>query len=315
MPSSCEVPSDNTLAALHAIAQRHGTDKFFHGGSLLYPYLLSALRFAGPFHLLEIGVHKEASLRMWHDWLPCATVYGAGKNHDASSGNFTVWTVDQHRPEEVRQLARQRSWTVVVDDGSHKPSDQLRTFMEFFPRLMPGGVYIIEDIETSYWARGYGRGFLYDWTMEDESEETDVGLRFHLAQERALNKRYQCYEPPPVFSAQVDRSLGMISFMRNAVAAVKAPPEYGSPPWSHYKTLHGKQNCRERRWRQQRELPSVEAVLSETQHERRRRAKVSKEPAGPRDGSGGAFMSAEHEHDVQHQQEPQPEPRASLRTV
>lgn len=282
------VASGNDLTALHHIAESHGTDKSIHGSALLYPYLLSALRFAGPFNLLEIGVFREESLRMWRDWLPCARVFGAGKNHAKPSGNFTVWTVDQHVDAQVRQLADRMTWTVVVDDGSHKPTDQLRSFMRFFPLLKPGGVYIIEDIETSYWARGYGRGFLYDWTMEDESEETDVVLRFQRAQELVLNKRYMCREPTPVFSPTVDSMIGAIFLMRNVIGVVKTPEELTSPPWEHYKKLHGKQNCRERRWQPAKfQFRSVEAVLNDTRAERRARAFAEKEPAGPRDLRGG----------------------------
>ena len=66
------------------------------------------------------------------------------------------------------RLGLLRNWSVVVDDGSHKPSDQLHTFLEIFPRVEPRGVHNIEDIETSFYARGYGRGYLYNWNMADE---------------------------------------------------------------------------------------------------------------------------------------------------
>lgn len=40
---------------------------------------------------------------------------------------------------------------VIIDDGSHHPHHQLRSFLYLFPHLPPGGIYVIEDVETSYW--------------------------------------------------------------------------------------------------------------------------------------------------------------------
>ena len=49
----------------------------------------------------------------------------------------------------------------MIDDGGHHVRDQLATFAAMFERgLSPGGIYAIEDIETSYWEDGtplYGR--------------------------------------------------------------------------------------------------------------------------------------------------------------
>ena len=40
---------------------------------------------------------------------------------------------------------------IIVDDGSHVPWHQLLTFEIMFETwLKPGGLYIIEDVETSY---------------------------------------------------------------------------------------------------------------------------------------------------------------------
>jgi len=49
---------------------------------------------------------------------------------------------------------------VVIDDASHFWGHQIATFATLFPKLAPGGLYIIEDIHTSFgpkrqrWARG-----------------------------------------------------------------------------------------------------------------------------------------------------------------
>ena len=42
---------------------------------------------------------------------------------------------------------------IIVDDGSHNPKDQMILFLHLFPSpyFATNGVYVIEDVETSYW--------------------------------------------------------------------------------------------------------------------------------------------------------------------
>ena len=35
---------------------------------------------------------------------------------------------------------------VILDDGSHIPEHQILTFNTLFPSVVPGGIYIIEDV-------------------------------------------------------------------------------------------------------------------------------------------------------------------------
>ena len=42
---------------------------------------------------------------------------------------------------------------VIIDDGSHDPEDMMLGFDIMFPLLKEGGLYILEDVETSYWNR------------------------------------------------------------------------------------------------------------------------------------------------------------------
>lgn len=40
---------------------------------------------------------------------------------------------------------------IIIDDGSHLNSHVLTTFNHLFPKLKKGGIYVIEDTQTSYW--------------------------------------------------------------------------------------------------------------------------------------------------------------------
>ena len=40
---------------------------------------------------------------------------------------------------------------IIIDDGSHLNEHIIESFKILFPKLKDGGVYAIEDIQTSYW--------------------------------------------------------------------------------------------------------------------------------------------------------------------
>jgi hypothetical protein len=41
-------------------------------------------------------------------------------------------------------------YDVIVDDGGHNPTMQLQTLAGLWPALKSGGVYIVEDVQTTY---------------------------------------------------------------------------------------------------------------------------------------------------------------------
>jgi len=44
---------------------------------------------------------------------------------------------------------------LIIDDGSHLNEHVITTFELLFPKLKNGGIYVIEDTQTSYW-ESYG---------------------------------------------------------------------------------------------------------------------------------------------------------------
>ena len=52
------------------------------------------------------------------------------------------------------------------DDGSHVPSHQKTSFEELWPSVAEGGMYVIEDIETSWWKNTRG---IYGYPFKDET--------------------------------------------------------------------------------------------------------------------------------------------------
>jgi hypothetical protein len=52
---------------------------------------------------------------------------------------------------------------VIVDDGGHSMHQQITSFTYLLPKVRPGGVYVIEDLLTSYYST-FGGGYLRNST-------------------------------------------------------------------------------------------------------------------------------------------------------
>ena len=42
------------------------------------------------------------------------------------------------------------NFDIIIDDGSHQPADIILTFLKLFPRLLEGGIYLIENTHVCY---------------------------------------------------------------------------------------------------------------------------------------------------------------------
>lgn len=150
----------------YELGMKHGTDKVTHHGyQFFYPRYLEPLR-DRTFKMLEIGYGTGASARMWEEYFPKAEVFVMDISDGGKSGRHDVLQGDQGNIADLRRVAETvGSARLVVDDGSHHPFHQFETFNFFFRNLVePGGIYIIEDVECSYWnpeatTYGYRIGF------------------------------------------------------------------------------------------------------------------------------------------------------------
>lgn len=138
---------------LHQLGMKHGTDKAtFHGYCDFYEDQLPGRDFDG--RLLEIGIMDGASLMMWRDYYPAAKIVGVDNDKRRGTRKFagvrTAW-LDMTESDEVELLTeRLGPFDVIIDDGSHMTADQQKTFSLLWPNVSPGGLYVIEDLHTSY---------------------------------------------------------------------------------------------------------------------------------------------------------------------
>ncbi|NJL73835.1 MAG: class I SAM-dependent methyltransferase [Saprospiraceae bacterium] len=120
-------------------------------------------RFRGqPITIMEIGVAQGGSLRMWkHYFGDQAKIYGVDLNPNCKQfeeENVQIIIGSQSDRNFLRQLKKEvPKLDILIDDGGHTMIQQIVTFEELFDHVKEDGVYLCEDLHTSYELR-FGGG-------------------------------------------------------------------------------------------------------------------------------------------------------------
>lgn len=137
---------------LDELGVKYDTDKSSTGHNYLSTYE-SWLQGLQVKELLEIGIFKGGSLRMWAEYYPDAKIWGIDNDKGwlINEGNIHSELINQGDEGELKVFweLNQLDPDLVIDDGSHKWVDQMVSFFTIFPKLKSGAVYILEDLHSS----------------------------------------------------------------------------------------------------------------------------------------------------------------------
>jgi hypothetical protein len=167
--------------------------------------------------VIEFGVQHGGSMQMWREYFgPGAQIVGVDIDARCSSGqeeSIEIVIGDQADRNFLASL-RQRypRVDVVIDDGGHTMEQQLATFQELYLHLQPQGVYICEDLHTSYFP-SFGGGF----------RRPDTFIEFAKGLVDWLNGWY-CTEPGQELNA-FPRSTHGMHFYDSMLVLEKRPME------------------------------------------------------------------------------------------
>lgn len=207
--------------------------------------------FDDPIALLELGVQRGGSMRMWLDLLPNAQIAGLDLNEvevDDDSGRLHIFQGFQQDPEVLDRIALEvapHGFDVIVDDASHIGTYTSESFWHLFPNhLKPGGVYVIDDWSCGYlddWADGHAykgsREALGDFGpagVQKAASELDrieklrrvirrnarpVAARFSPATRERLEKVYMRFEGATMKTRHRSHDYGMVGFVKQLVDA------------------------------------------------------------------------------------------------
>jgi hypothetical protein len=113
--------------------------------------------------IVEFGISHGGSLQMWKQYFGSkAKIYGVDINPHCKKleeEQVEIFIGDQEDREFLKSLAAKvQRIDILIDDGGHTMEQQINTYEELFPFIDKNGVYLCEDIHTSYWP-AYGGGY------------------------------------------------------------------------------------------------------------------------------------------------------------
>lgn len=171
--------------------------------------------------LLELGIGGfddsqggGASLRMWEKYFPSGRINGVDiydkRAHDTP--RIRTYVGDQSDESFLRELVAEIGTPdIIIDDGSHLNNHVLRSFEILFPLLAENGIYVVEDVHTSYWPDFGGS------STELNSPKTSMGMLKALSD--GLNHREfkrEDYQP-----SYCDEHIVALHFYHNLVFCQK----------------------------------------------------------------------------------------------
>lgn len=168
-----------TLEQLYALHRGKVSDKW---SSYLgeYDRTFSSLR-NNPVRLLEVGVQNGGSLEIWSKYFinaqniigcdinpKCAELEYADKRISVIVGDINSDSTEK----EIKN--KSTTFDIIIDDGSHRSSDIVKTFARYYPYLTNGGIYIAEDLHCSYWQKWDGGLFAPHSSMAFFKQISDI---------------------------------------------------------------------------------------------------------------------------------------------
>lgn len=214
-------PSD-LKESLLSLALKHSTDKQgAHNYADRYEAHFGSLR-NKHLRLLEIGIGGYddpraggQSLRMWKDFFPNALIIGIDYYEKKYLMEDRIITCEgsQDDPAFLRSVHNKYGpFDIIIDDGSHMNKHILVSFRCLFPLLKIGGIYAIEDTQTSYWKK------IFEGSSNDLNDDTTT-MGFTKKLVDGLN--HMEIEDRNYITSYYDRAISSIHFYHNQVFIYK----------------------------------------------------------------------------------------------
>lgn len=149
------------MSNLDKLATIHKTDKNrYHFYTQHYQKHFKPFKYK-KINLLEIGVggyeHPLSggqSLRMWKTFFPFAKIFSLDifDKSFLQEKRIKIFKGSQVDIDFLEDVCNQAGvFDLIIDDGSHINEHVIKSFEFLFPKLKKGGIYVIEDTQTSYW--------------------------------------------------------------------------------------------------------------------------------------------------------------------
>lgn len=138
---------------LDDLGKKYGTDKNsdYNNYCKYYEFFLNDFK-ERYINVLELGIYKGSSINMWNEFFVNAHIYGVDINESCKkyeNGKKHVIIKNLSDEKEICSL-KELSPSIIIDDASHIWSHQIKALYHLLPCLPSGGIYILEDLATSF---------------------------------------------------------------------------------------------------------------------------------------------------------------------
>ena len=151
--------------------------------------------------ILEIGVARGGSLEMWNHYFDGnCFIYGIDINQECLNipsklnlNNIQIDIGDQSDRDFWKTYLKDKpKFDIVIEDGGHTMNQQIVTYEELIDHVDDNGVYLCEDLHTSYWKEYNGWLQKKNSFIEYSKNFVDMLNYYHIRQE--LGKYKPIYE-------------------------------------------------------------------------------------------------------------------------
>ena len=187
-----------------------------HGYHRFYPWFLEHLR-DEHINLLEIGIDENESLKLWKGYFNNVNLHGIDIDEkEFDNTEVTLHKVDQSNALELDQFVANVGidFDVIIDDGSHVPEHQILTISKLWKLVKPGGIYIIEDIETSYWKKSKIYGYRFN------ARKNGIISEFIKIID-VINSEFSKSKKQKLLLKNFSQEVEMLTFAQNCIILVK----------------------------------------------------------------------------------------------
>ncbi|MCI8464438.1 MAG: class I SAM-dependent methyltransferase [Lachnospiraceae bacterium] len=146
--------------------------------------------------ILEIGVFKGGSLQMWKEYFQTENhkvqVYGIDIDPTCKKleeDGIEIFIGSQEDREFLREIKKKIGKVdILIDDGGHTMKQQIISFEELFDLVDENGIYLCEDLHTSY-MESYGGGYRGDSFIEYSKNFIDfINAQYSETEELVRNQ-------------------------------------------------------------------------------------------------------------------------------
>jgi cephalosporin hydroxylase len=145
--------------------------------------------------VVEFGVSHGGSLQMWKKYFGRkARILRVDINPECAKlvePQIEIVIGDQEDRKFLRALRNKvGDIDVVIEDGGHTMPQQINTFEVLWPAVRDGGVFLIEDLHTSYWPH-YDAGYKKPGTFIEYAKDlVDQMNAWHSREESLAVDKY-----------------------------------------------------------------------------------------------------------------------------